>query len=150
MKVDAALEVTSAYLRVNGYFVLTELEFHEQVNGSYQAITDVDVLALRLPTSQGPAHYRDGSGAVECLFAGEVDPTLDVATERIDVIIGEVKRGEVAINDALQDPRVLHAALRRVGRLTPVPSMSWSMNWQRPVRCPPLRREFAPSASALS
>jgi hypothetical protein len=121
MKVDAALNVTSAYLRVNGYFVLTELEFHQKANGGYQAITDVDILALRLPTDSGPAHYHKANGAVECLLAGHVDPALDVATDRIDVIIGEVKRGEIAVNDALRDPRVLHAALRRVGRLTPEP-----------------------------
>jgi hypothetical protein len=121
MKVDAALEVSSAYLRVNGYFVLTELEFHQRSNGGYQAITDVDILALRLPTPPGPAHYREGNGAVECLVAGHVDPALEVATDRIDVIIGEVKRGEVSVNDALRDPRVLHAALLRVGHLTPEP-----------------------------
>ncbi len=31
------------------------------------------------------------------------------------MIIGEVKRGEAGINPMLRDPRVLHAALRRVG-----------------------------------
>ncbi|HIE21768.1 MAG TPA: hypothetical protein EYP73_04115 [Acidimicrobiia bacterium] len=123
MKIDAALNVTSAYLRVNGYFVLTELEFHQKADGGYRAITDVDILALRLPTDSGPAHYHaaNANGAVECLLAGQVDPALEVATDRIDVIIGEVKRGEVSVNEALRDPRVLHAALRRIGRLTPEP-----------------------------
>ncbi len=121
MRVDAASEVTSAYLRINGYFVLSELEFHQRIDEAYQAITDIDVLALRLPTAQGPPHYHGEDGSVECLLVGKVDPALDVDADRIDVIIGEVKRGEVAINDALRDPRVLHAALRRVGRLTPEP-----------------------------
>lgn len=121
MKTDSALDVVAAYLRVNDYFVLTELELHEWRGGSYQAITDVDVIAVRFPSQSGPAHYGTGKGVVECLLAGEVDPTLDVATDRTDVIIGEVKRGAVSINHALRDPRVLHAVLRRIGDVTGTP-----------------------------
>ncbi len=121
MKTDATLEVVSAYLRVNGYFVLTELEFHELRDGSYQTLTDVDVVAVRFPSHRGPAHYHDGDGAVECLLAGEVDPALDVATDRVDVIIGEVKRGEASLNPALRSPAVLHAVLRRIGDVASLP-----------------------------
>jgi len=116
--VDAALELVAAYLRVNGYFLLTELEFHEWDGNAYRAITDVDVVAVRFPTHPGPAHYRGGDGTVECLLAGEVDPAFEVATDRFDVVIGEVKRGEVSVNRALWEPRVLHAVLRRIGDVT--------------------------------
>ncbi len=121
MKTDATLEVVAAYLRVNGYFVLTELEFHELRDGSYQTLTDVDVVAVRFPSHRGPVHYHHGDGAVECLLVGEVDPAFDVATDRVDVVIGEVKRGEASLNPALHNPAVLHAVLRRVGDVSSLP-----------------------------
>lgn len=121
VKADATLEVVAAYLRVNGYFVITELELHERREGTYQTITDVDIIAVRFPSHRGSAHYHGGRGAVECLLAGEVDPTLDIATARIDVIIGEVKRGEASLNPALRSPAVLHAVLRRIGEFAGAP-----------------------------
>ncbi|MCH8899140.1 MAG: hypothetical protein IH942_01450 [Acidobacteria bacterium] len=121
MKPDAALELVEAYLAVNDYFVLTEFELHEWRRDRYRTLTDVDVVAVRLPSPRGAVHYHDGDGTVECLLAGEVDPALGVATDRCDVIIGEVKRGEASFNPALRDPRVLHAVLRRVGVVTETP-----------------------------
>lgn len=115
MKPDAATELVVACLRVNDYFVLTDLEFHLWEDGSYRAVTDVDVVAIRHRNPTGPTHYRDVPGVVECLLAGEVDPALAVATDRCDVIIGEVKRGEAGFNPALRDPRVLHGVFRRIG-----------------------------------
>lgn len=115
MKPDAALELVEAYLRVNGYFVLTELELHVKDSGGYRTFTDVDIIALRLPTRVGPAHYHATGGTVECLLADEVDPALGVGIDRCDVIIGEVKRGAALFNRALLDPTVLHAVLRRIG-----------------------------------
>lgn len=115
MRPDPATELVEAYLRVNGYFALTDLELHEAEDGGYRTLTDVDVVAVRHPDLPGPAHYRGGPGAVECLLVGEVDPELAVAVDRFDVVVGEVKRGECSFNPALRDPRVLHAVLRRVG-----------------------------------
>jgi hypothetical protein len=115
VKPDTALDLVVAYLRVNDYFVVTELELHEETPHGFRTLTDVDVLAVRFPSAPGTAHYHGGEGAVECLLAGNVDPALGAATDRCDVIIGEVKRGEAAFNPALRDPRVLHAVLRRLG-----------------------------------
>ncbi len=115
MSSDAALALIEAYLGINGYFVLTDLEVHTRKDGAYRALTDIDVVAVRHPSPPGPAHYAARDGAVECLLVGEVDPALRVATDRCDVIIGEVKRGEASLNPMLRDRRVIHAALRRVG-----------------------------------
>jgi len=112
---DAAAELVTAYLRVNNYFVLNDLEFHLWEDGGYRAVTDVDIVAVRHRTPVGPVHYRNTSGIVECLLGGEVDPVLGVATDRCDVIIGEVKRGEASFNPALRDPRVLHGVFTRIG-----------------------------------
>lgn len=121
MKPDAALELVAAYLHVNDYFVVTELELHEWDGDRFRTLTDVDVVAVRLPSPRGAVHHRGDDGAVECLLAGEVDPALGVATDGCDVIIGEVKRSEASFNPALRDPRVLHAVLRRVGDVLHTP-----------------------------
>lgn len=112
---DAASDLVGAYLRVNGYFVLTDLEIHVTEKGSFRTMTDVDVVAIRPRSLPGPVHYHEAVGAAECMLASEVDPALDVALDRCDVIIGEVKRGEAALNPGLRDPRVLHAVMRRIG-----------------------------------
>lgn len=115
MRPDAASDLVSAYLRVNGYFVLTDLEIHVTENSGLRAVTDVDIVGIRPPSLPGPVHYRGLEGAAECVLTGDVDPGLDVDTERCDVIIGEVKRSEAALNPGLRDPRVLHAVFRRIG-----------------------------------
>jgi hypothetical protein len=125
MKPDPASELVVAYLRVNGYFILTDLELHVLEDGSYRTLTDVDIVAVRHPTLRGPTHYEGasgGSGVVECLLTEEVDPSFDIATDRVDVVIGEVKRGTAAFNPALKDPRVLHAVARRVGDVFGAPT----------------------------
>lgn len=115
VKPDPAAELVAAYLRLNDYFVLNDIEMHLWEDGNYRAVTDVDIVAIRHRSPAGPVHYRDAPGVVECLLAGEVDPALGVATDRCDVIIGEVKRGEASFNSAMRDPRVLHGVFRRVG-----------------------------------
>ncbi len=115
MRPDAASELVRAYLLVNGYFVLTDLEIHVTERGTLRTVTDVDVVAIRPPTLPGPVHYHGADGAAECLLTGDVDPALGVVLDRWDVIIGEVKRGEAALNPGLLDPRVLHAVMRRIG-----------------------------------
>ena len=125
MRPDSASELVVAYLRVNGYFILTDLELHVLEDGSYRTLTDVDIVAVRHPTLRGPAHYEGGQmvpGVVECLLTEEVDPAFDIATDRFDVVIGEVKRGSAEFNPALRDPRVLHAAARRIGDIFGVPT----------------------------
>lgn len=116
MRPDPASELVEAYLRVNGYFMVTDLEFHILEDGTYRTLTDVDVVALRHPSLPDPAHYQGSSdGVVECILSREVDPALGVATDRCDVIIGEVKRGEARFNPALRNPQVLYAVVSRIG-----------------------------------
>ncbi len=115
MRPDAASDLVRAYLLVNGYFVLTDLEIHVIEEGTFRTVTDVDVVAIRPPTLPGPVHYHGAEGAAECVLAGEVDPALGVVLDRCDVIMAEVKRGEAALNPGLRDPRVLHAVMRRIG-----------------------------------
>ncbi len=115
MRPDAASDLVGAYLRVNGYFVLTDLEIHVIEKGLFRTVTDVDVVAIRPRSLPGGVHYQGTEGAAECVLAGEVDPALGVMLDRCDVIIGEVKRGEAALNHGLRDPRVLHEVMRRIG-----------------------------------
>jgi hypothetical protein len=112
---DSASDLVGAYLRVNGYFVITDLEIHVTEKGQFRTVTDVDIVAIRPPSLSGPHHYRGVEGAAECVLTGDVDPALGVHVDRFDVIIGEVKRGDAALNPGLWDPRVLHAVMRRIG-----------------------------------
>lgn len=121
MSSDPALALAVAYLRINGYFLLTEQELHVPDASGYRAITDIDVIALRPPTAPGPAHHRSGRPVEECLIVTEVDPGLDVDTTRFDVIIGEVKTAGAELNPALRTPGALHAGLRRTGDLYGAP-----------------------------
>jgi hypothetical protein len=125
MRPDPASELVVAYLRVNGYFILTDLELHVLEDGSYRTLTDVDIVAVRHPTLPGTAHHKGeemANGVVECLLTEEVDPSFDIAIDRVDVVIGEVKRGAASFNPALKDPRVLHAVARRVGDVFGAPT----------------------------
>jgi hypothetical protein len=121
MSSDPALALTVAYLRLNGYFILTEQELHVRELGGFRTLTDIDIIALRPPTAPGPPHHHLGREVAECLIVTDVDPTLDVDTSRFDVIIGEVKTAEAGINPALLTPGALHATLRRTGDLYSIP-----------------------------
>lgn len=121
MSADPALALAVAYLRLNGYFLLTEQELHVREPPEYRTLTDIDVIAFRPPTAPGPPHHRLGQGVEECLIVTDVDPALDLDTSRFDVIIGEVKTGEAELNPALLTPGALHATLRRTGDLYSIP-----------------------------
>ncbi|WKZ82292.1 MAG: hypothetical protein QY307_09455 [Acidimicrobiia bacterium] len=121
MSADPALALAVAYLRLNGYFLLTEQELHIRESAGYRTLTDIDILALRPPTAPGPDHHRLGQGVEECLIVTDVDTGLDVDTSRFDVIVGEVKTAEAELNPALRTPGALHAALRRTGDLYTTP-----------------------------
>lgn len=117
MSADPALALTVAYLRLNGYFLLTEQELHIREPVGFRALTDIDIIALRPPTAPGPPHHRLGQEVEECLIVTDIDPALDIDTSRFDVIIGEVKTAEAELNAALLTPGALHATLRRTGDL---------------------------------
>lgn len=108
---DTAVALVQSYLYMNGYFTVTEYPVLELMeDGEYRTVTDVDVLAVRIPGA------GRGGGEVGGTFVG-VDPDLDVDLERIDLIIGEVKEGRAELNASARDPKVLRAALDRFGAL---------------------------------
>jgi len=106
---DTAVGLVQSYLYMNGYFTVTEYPVLElMADGEYRTVTDVDMLALRIPgagRSSGPS----GSPVVS------VDPALDVDPDRVDLIIAEVKEGKAELNASARDPKVLKAALNRFG-----------------------------------
>lgn len=106
---DTAVALVQSYLYMNGYFTVTEYPVLELMgDGEYRTVTDVDVLAVRIPGAG-----RDADGGSDS-FVG-VDPELDVDLERVDLIIGEVKEGRADLNSSARDPQVLRAALNRFG-----------------------------------
>ncbi len=108
---DTAVALVQSYLYMNGYFTVTEYPVLELMeDGEYRTVTDVDVLAVRIPGA------GRGGGEVGGTFVG-VDPDLDVDLERIDLIIAEVKEGRADLNASARDPKVLRAALNRFGAL---------------------------------
>ena len=117
MSADPALDLAVAYLRLNGYFLLTEQELHVREPNGYRSVTDIDIIALRPPTATGPIHHHARDSIEECLIVTDIDPALDVDAGRLDVIIGEVKTADATFNPALRTPGALHAALRRTGDL---------------------------------
>jgi hypothetical protein len=121
MSADPALALAVAYLRLNGYFLLTEQELHIREPVGFRTVTDIDIIALRPPTAPGPAHHHLGQGVEECLIVTDRDPDLGIDTTRFDIIIGEVKTAEATLNPALRTPGALHAALRRTGDLYTTP-----------------------------
>lgn len=117
MSADPALALAVAYLKLNGYFLITDQELHIREPAGFRTLTDIDIIALRPPSASGPAHHQLGQGVEECLIVTDVDPALDIDTGRFDVIIGEVKTAAAEINPALLTPGALHASLRRTGEL---------------------------------
>ena len=116
---DNAVALVQAYLRLNGFFTVTEFQVQQPAAGRpnvYETATDLDILAIRLPwaaeTVQG-RQPRPGATRAEVILAE--DPLLGLAAAGIDLVIGEVKEGVGELNRKLRTPEVLHAAVRRAG-----------------------------------
>lgn len=108
---DDAVGLVQVYLRLNGYFTVTEYPVLEALgHGQHRVATDLDVLAVRFagagrPFSMGRARER----------AFTPDPRLGPPDEAVDMIIGEVKEGKATLNEGAADPEVLRGALLRFG-----------------------------------
>lgn len=112
---DIGVDLVEAYLRLNGYFTISEFEVQRETSpGIYQTITDVDIIGLRLP---GPVYIADSHGKGGSASLLVEDPVLEHETNTIDVIIGEVKQGEAVFNPGLTDHHTLHTVLQRVAWL---------------------------------
>ena len=115
---DAAVSLVQTYLRVNGYFTVTEFPVVEHVSESdFRTATDLDLLACRFPT---PAEAVVGeSRADRALRVGGPDPLLEVPEGTVDMIVGEVKESVAEFNPGGMRPEVLAAALARFGCCRP-------------------------------
>lgn len=110
---DIAVALVQAYLRVNGYFTVSEYPVLEALRSEgYRTATDLDVLAVRFPGAGMLVPSRKRGGDEEHAV---VDPALGVPSERPDMLIGEVKEGHAVLNAAATDPAVLRTALVRFG-----------------------------------
>lgn len=110
---DLAVGLVQAYLRVNGYFTVTEFPVVESADDhGYRAATDVDILACRFPNAVrevvGTPHRRP-----------HPDPALATPTDTVDMIVGEVKESRAAFNEPSLRPEVLAATLARFGCCPP-------------------------------
>lgn len=116
---DPAVGLVESYLRLNGYFTVTEFQVQYPVPdqlGHYATATDLDIIAVRFQwTADMPQERRTGPGDVRCEMMLAGDPVLNMSREVTDVIVGEVKEGAAELNRRLKTPEVLHAALRRIG-----------------------------------
>lgn len=109
---DHAVALVEAYLRVNGYFTVSEYPVVEARRyGGFRTATDLDILAFRFPGAG--RLVPSGSGEDEHSFAP--DPELDCHPDCAEMLIGEVKEGKAELNEAARDPAVLQAALTRFG-----------------------------------
>jgi hypothetical protein len=116
---DTAVGLVETYLRVNGYFTVTEYPIIQaDRNGGYRTVTDLDILAVRFPGA-GRAIPKEGASAKSNWTVWPPDPLLGVDAERTDLIIGEVKEGRAELNRAARDPVVLQIALTRFGCCSP-------------------------------
>lgn len=115
---DHAVSLVQSYLQLNGYFTAAEYPLMEANNrGSYRSLTDIDILAFRFPSAPGvQSSGRPDPGSLHESFAAvDPDPGLGVPSDRIDMIIGEVKEGRVNINSGAREPAVLRSVLSRFG-----------------------------------
>lgn len=108
---DIAVNLVENYLRLTGYLTLSEFDVQRRTETGYQAITDVDIVAMRFP---GDLYAGDPHDGDDCELLLIHDPALLLEPDMVDVIIGEVKQGEARINSGLKDHRVLHSVLRRL------------------------------------
>jgi len=107
---DITVDLVESYLRLTGYLTLSEYEVQRRDgDGRYKAVTDIDIMALRLP---GAVYVGDPHDDYALLQLD--DPVLGLEEDMIDVIIGEVKQGPAELNAGIKDHVALHSMLRRV------------------------------------
>jgi len=115
---NSAVSLVRTYLTLNGYFATTEIPVIKKGNdGLFFEVTDIDILALRFPqASHIVAQGRPGP--IDDLHFPP-DPGLDIPSDAMDLIIGEVKAGRPRINPHLRDEDTLYRALVRFGFCPP-------------------------------
>jgi hypothetical protein len=110
---DHAVALVQAYLRVNGYFTVSEYPvIVPAAAGGYRTATDLDILAFRFPGAGSMSPQEAGR---EAKGIRTPDPALGIRDDHPDMLIGEVKEGQAELNTAATDPAVLGAVLTRFG-----------------------------------
>lgn len=110
---DNAVGLVDAYLRVNGFFTVTEYPIlHRRQGGVLKEVTDVDILAHRLPYAGMVLPRPRSQGGHQKV---PVDPLLGTQWGRAEIIVGEVKEGIGTFNPAMFRKDVIYEALRRFG-----------------------------------
>lgn len=116
---NTAVGLVEAYLRLNGYFTVTEFQVQHPVPGQpgrFETATDLDIMAVRFPwAAETVLRHAKRPEERRCEIPLAEDPRLGPARDCPDVLIAEVKEGAGGLNRRLQTPEVLYAALRRVG-----------------------------------
>lgn len=113
---DNSVALVQAYLRMNGYFTVTEYPVIEAVaNGGYRSATDLDILAFRFPRAGHLIPGHGGSSRGDRVLAAPFDATIGGREDEPDMLIGEVKEGRAELNAAATDPAVLRAVFVRFG-----------------------------------
>jgi hypothetical protein len=108
---DSAVALVRSYLKINGYFVITDYPIVEVFDhNEVRSITDIDILAVRFPGA-GRLVPQGNHGSM----IGKVDPELGTSDEHIEFIIAEVKQGGARLNRGAHDPAVIRTALARFG-----------------------------------
>lgn len=112
---DMGVMLVQAYLRVHGYFTVSEYPILEAMRrGDHRVATDIDILAVRFPQACLLVP-RQGHGEEADMELTTPDAALGVPQDRVDMIVGEVKIGAAELNKAATDPAVLRSALMRFG-----------------------------------
>lgn len=115
---DNAVALVETYLRVNGYFTVTEFPVIERSRGgNYRTATDLDILAFRFPAAGRLVTSARQGGRGPKVYAP--DPELGCPSQQGDMLIGEVKEGHANLNQGARDPAVLEAVLTRFGCCRP-------------------------------
>jgi len=115
---NPAVSLVRTYLLLNGYFTSTEIPVIKKgSDGLYFEVTDIDILALRFPrASHIVAQGRPGP--LDDLHFPP-DPELDIPSDAMDLIIGEVKAGRPRLNPRMRSEDTLYRALVRFGFCPP-------------------------------
>lgn len=111
---DASVGLVQAYLRVNGFFTVTEYPIIAQRRKSGVTLTDIDILAVRFP---GASRWIPGQDKTL-----PPDPVLDIGGDHLQMIIGEVKEGKPRLNRASSSREVVETAIRRFGCCSHAPT----------------------------
>lgn len=114
--VDHAVGLVQVYLRINGYFTVSEYPvIVPSTGGGYRSATDLDILAVRFPRAGHRGGEITAPGGVGSIEERIPDPVLGVSADHPDMLIGEVKEDRAELNRGAADLAVVEAALRRFG-----------------------------------